>query len=671
MAKLLYANDGSVDLMPDTLAALRALPSHWHVILNARPAGDHHTREIDALIVTERALHLVEFKYREGVAEILGDGPWCFGGWPEKVSPAIQAVETADAFKTWLAADRDLCSLKNAVLPWVVLERFDAEHRFGQTHMRADRYYDPGFAKVINGVKRLQDILLRLEKAKKKVLPWNGISLDQGVPLLIQRMGARPLDTLTIQGQVQNLTDGSPLAGLQVRVRSQKTEGPLAGFSRDIETDALGRFAVHGAPVAAFEVEIDGASAFPGWLTLPNAPVQPRTSFALVNLYLVQPGLAEAEVRTLLSEAVDQVKSDIGDLQSWLLHQDEHRQDHERRLQQLEQKANEHPESAELDLTEVWAEIDALRADQHRCALLEEADVHGMVQGALAPLQEELKSLAARLSHLEGQVAATAQDVAMAQRTASAAFTKAETSADQAQRASTASRQAAAEAERSRMVQQQRLNHERTVHHVAEERQARRAEALKLSAIVGASGGILSMQPLPFADNVLLAPMQIWLVIRIGQVYGQRVGQDAAIKLLGTLGFGFAAQHATVALYKLVPGLTFGLGPFTVFGFTVLLGAMTALFYERGTMPGKAEQKAVMNGIRTLLRNPALAAEIREIGKAVATEFRAQGFKTRPEDLQALFGRVAEQARPIGEHLERELFRPAGTKGREGGERRP
>jgi len=636
MAKLLYANDGSVELMPETMAALRSLPTRWRVILNARPAGVHDTREIDALVITERALHVIEFKYRKGVAEILGDGPWTFGGYPEQPSPAIQVVKTSDAFKTWLSADADLRHLKNALLPWVVLERSDANHRFGQAHMRLDRSYSAGHSKVLNGVQRLQDMLLQLEVNRSNKLPWQGIQLETDVRLLVERMGARPLDTLTVQGQVQSLAEGRALAGIRLRVQSTATVGPLAGFSQEVDTDQHGRFAVYGAPIAEFTVEFCGAETLPGWMALPQVPVHPRTSLALVNLYLVQPGLAEEQVQTLLKDALGQVKSEISALQEWLHEQDTFRQANEERIRLLEERASQYPETTSMDLTDLWAELDALRATQNRMSELEEADVRAMAQEALAPLESELKTLAARMSKLEEQLTVTAH---------------------RAESAEEASRRAAAEAKQSRIIQAERLGHDRTVYQVAEERRAKRADALKLSAIVGAAGGILSMQPLPFADNVLLAPMQIWLVVRIGLLYGQRVGQDAALKLLGTLGFGFAAQHATVALYKLIPGLTFGLGPFTVFGFTVLLGAMTARFYERGQMPAQSEQRAVMNSIRTLLKDRNLASELLEMGTTVAAEFKARGYKTRPEDLQAIFGTVNERAKPIGERLERELFR--------------
>ena len=167
---------------------------------------------------------------------------------------------------------------------------------------------------------------------------------------------------------------------------------------------------------------------------------------------------------------------------------------------------------------------------------------------------------------------------------------------------------------------------------------------------------MLSMQPIPFADNVILTPMQIWMVVRIGQIYGQGIGQDAALKLIGTMGFGFAAQHATIAMYRLVPGLSFGLGPFTVFGFTVLLGAATAMFYERGHMPDKREQGQLLQGIKHLLQDKAFTDEVKAMGVSAAQEFKERGSKPTAENLQAVFAAVSERARPIGERLEGKLF---------------
>jgi len=164
------------------------------------------------------------------------------------------------------------------------------------------------------------------------------------------------------------------------------------------------------------------------------------------------------------------------------------------------------------------------------------------------------------------------------------------------------------------------------------------------------------MQPLPFADNFILAPMQIWLVVRISQLYGRSMEQDAALKLIGTLGFGFMAQHATVLLYKLVPGMTFALGPFTVFGFTVLLGAATAMLYERGRLPDKAEQKDLLNAIKSLLKDKELVEHLRALGQVVTDGVKAKGYKVRAEDIRTIMASVGEQGRPIGERLNAALF---------------
>lgn len=634
--------------MPETMAALRSLPERWQVILNARPTGAHHTREIDALVVTERALHLIEFKYRKGIAHIKSDAEWWFDGYPEKQSPAIQAQQTADAFKTWLKGDGQLRNLQGGVLPWVVLERHDPLHRTGSTPMREDRYYDVGFTKVISGVHRLQDLLLKREKYDHKKLPWNGID-SHDARLLIEHMGAKPLDTLTIQGRVMTLEEGRGLEGIRLLIQSSVTQGPQLGFTCDVTTDEQGQFTVVGAPIGEFQVQVQGTEHLDGWTALPATPIQPQTSFALVTLYLVRPGLTESQIQNLLQTGLQETRRDVSDLQSWMLEQDDQRIQNEERLRLLEERAAQSLEQEAPDLDAVWTELDRLRADQHKLAQLDAADLRQLAADALTPLRTELAAVNTRLDDMTARVGVTERQAAQASQLAT-------TSAQQARTASDASRQAAEEARQSRVVQERRLDHEQTVHNLSEERRSKRTEALKLSAIVGAAGGILSMQPLPFADNVILAPMQIWLVVRIGQMYGQSVTQDAALKLLGTLGFGFAAQHATVAMYKLIPGLTFGLGPFTVFGFTVLLGAMTATFYERGQMPSKAEQKALLNSIKTLLKDKELAADIRQMGTVIAAEFKTRGYKTRAEDLQAVFGKASEQARPIGERLERELF---------------
>ncbi|KEF33376.1 hypothetical protein RDMS_12760 [Deinococcus sp. RL] len=705
MATLYYGNNGVVDLKPGTLDALRRLPKGWDIILNLRPANGKTARELDAVIVTERAVHVLEFKRRKDPITIVSDSRWMCNGRELRnavrggESPAEQVYNSDKAFQEALTGK--LAKLRPLTLPWVVLENFNAKNRIGsEAHpMPIEKWHDTGWVKVIHGTDHLETLLSRREEAMPKRIT------DADAAQFRQHFGAKPLGQLTVQGVALVLDSRERLGNARLKFTTMNSQVRFEVF-----TDEQGGFELQGMPLEPFDVAVP---EHPNLRVLPDSTFKAHTELLVLHLFLVRPQVSEERIRELLQSELAGVKQEVEAVLALA-------QDAEKRVARLEASLEETRQSiaAKLavpglqnnevmqeEINGLAARVEQLERERRQAEAVSYLDTKLVLQDALEPLQLELTALTERINAVQkqlvtvGQVADQAQqdarqayrkaaeleyrvedvyartttaqrDARDARQTAQRATEQASNAAKSAEQSATSARQAqgfaaqsAEEARRaaqaaasSREVQQDFLDLERTKYLTEEDRRTKRSEALKLSVIVGAAGCILSMQPLPFADNVLLAPMQIWLVVRIGQMYGQSVTQDAALKLLGTLGFGFAAQHATVALYKLVPGLTFGLGPFTVFGFTVLLGAMTAMFYERGRMPGKSEQRAVMNGIRTLLKDKALAADIRDIGTSVAAEFKTRGYKTRPEDFQAIFSKASERAKPIGERLERELF---------------
>ncbi|MEX2534460.1 MAG: nuclease-related domain-containing protein [Trueperaceae bacterium] len=134
MAKLYFCNNGDIELQPETLSILSGMPRGWNVLLNARPANPGgYDREVDALIVKESAVHLIEFKFRRYPVVIDAEGYWHSGGsrmenTSRRESPQEQVLATHDAFKQWLA-NRGLP--KFGLAPWVVLENPNPENRYG------------------------------------------------------------------------------------------------------------------------------------------------------------------------------------------------------------------------------------------------------------------------------------------------------------------------------------------------------------------------------------------------------------------------------------------------------------------------------------------------------------------------------------------------------------
>jgi uncharacterized protein (DUF697 family)/tellurite resistance protein len=117
--------------------------------------------------------------------------------------------------------------------------------------------------------------------------------------------------------------------------------------------------------------------------------------------------------------------------------------------------------------------------------------------------------------------------------------------------------------------------------------------------------------------NVVIIPLQLRLVYKIGQHYGQQLNADQIKDLLGALGIGAAAQAVEGVVRKLVRGVAGG-----------LLGG-------------------VIGGAGGLVAGAAVSfASTYALGH-VAKQYYAQGRRLSSADLRALFGRFQEEAKTI------------------------
>ncbi len=75
-------------------------------------------------------------------------------------------------------------------------------------------------------------------------------------------------------------------------------------------------------------------------------------------------------------------------------------------------------------------------------------------------------------------------------------------------------------------------------------------EVLSVSAIAASA---VSIQPIPFVDMVLIAPIQIGMVQCIGRIYGHRLDKKAVLEILSTFGASLVTQGAMMSAAKLIP----------------------------------------------------------------------------------------------------------------------
>lgn len=125
-------------------------------------------------------------------------------------------------------------------------------------------------------------------------------------------------------------------------------------------------------------------------------------------------------------------------------------------------------------------------------------------------------------------------------------------------------------------------------------------EVIKGAALLS---GAIAVEPIPFADMLLITPVQAKMVLHIGKIYGYELTADRALEIAKELGatfaYGLAARQVMRGVAKLALPLVGGLitAP-AVYGWTFALGRLAQNYFERKRLglpdSGRTEQVKVI-----------------------------------------------------------------------------
>ena len=161
------------------------------------------------------------------------------------------------------------------------------------------------------------------------------------------------------------------------------------------------------------------------------------------------------------------------------------------------------------------------------------------------------------------------------------------------------------------------------------------------AAIAAAVGAV----PLPFADAVVLTPLQVGMVASIGYFYGVEVTRARAVELIATLGAGFTLREGARHLIKLVPGYGSVVSGGIAFAGTVALGEAARAWF-RGKMQAPPEE------LRETFRQAAARAKeefakgrtIRHAAEVAALRKRLEAGEITQDEFQRAIARLDEAA---------------------------
>lgn len=102
--------------------------------------------------------------------------------------------------------------------------------------------------------------------------------------------------------------------------------------------------------------------------------------------------------------------------------------------------------------------------------------------------------------------------------------------------------------------------------------QKKKCETIIHGASVAAAGAAAGLAQIPGADNAAIIPIQVAMIISLGQVFGRELTKNAATALLGTAAASTVGRATSQFLVGWIPGLGNAINAGTAASVTEALG---------------------------------------------------------------------------------------------------
>ena len=110
------------------------------------------------------------------------------------------------------------------------------------------------------------------------------------------------------------------------------------------------------------------------------------------------------------------------------------------------------------------------------------------------------------------------------------------------------------------------------------------------------AGAAVFANPVPVSDFLILVPIQIGMVIKLGAIYGKTIDKKSAVEIVTTLGAGVATRVIFQTVVSWVPGVKNVLGPPVASAATYGMGTAAKKYFKGQGVPTEEELKAEVEG---------------------------------------------------------------------------
>ncbi|MEQ1502609.1 MAG: DUF697 domain-containing protein [Myxococcota bacterium] len=119
----------------------------------------------------------------------------------------------------------------------------------------------------------------------------------------------------------------------------------------------------------------------------------------------------------------------------------------------------------------------------------------------------------------------------------------------------------------------------------------------KVIAACAIAASAVTIQPIPFVDSALLAPIQIGMVQAIGRVRGFQLDRKSVLEILSTLGASLVAQNAMMAAAKFVPFFGWVVTVSMAYALTWAIGEVSDFYFKSGRGASERELREMFDRV--------------------------------------------------------------------------
>ena len=125
-----------------------------------------------------------------------------------------------------------------------------------------------------------------------------------------------------------------------------------------------------------------------------------------------------------------------------------------------------------------------------------------------------------------------------------------------------------------------------------------KAKAVKeLIQVCSVTAGAVTIQPIPFVDTALIAPIQIGLVQGIGKIHGYKLDKRSILEILSTFGASIVAQNVIMAAAKFIPFFGWLVTISMAYALTWAIGEVSDHYFRNGRNVSEDDLRAMFDKV--------------------------------------------------------------------------